>query len=415
MSFSRSIRLVRQLSTTSATTISSTTTTTTATTPSISISKAKFKLRTEHDPDKALQIYSSVSDHYTSPSSSRYAQELTVQRLAKARRFTDIETLIEAHKNNPKITQEPFLCTLIRCYGKAGMYDHALNTFNQMEELGTPRTALSFNALLSACNHSKLFDNVPQLFDEMPKRHGFAPDKVSYGILIKSFCEKGDPELALKTLEEMEKNSIEVTAVTYTTIFDALYKKGKHDEAECVWNEMVKKGCPIDVAAYNVRIGHAHGGEPEGVKKLIEDMAAVGLRPDTISYNYLLTSYCRNERIDEAMKLYQELEASGFKPKAATFRTLVHYLCKNGDFGTGYDVFKRSVFHNKIPDFATLKVLVEGLVEKKNRKDAKGLIRTVKKKFPSNVLNAWKKLEVELGLASEGPSPVVPEVEEVAK
>lgn len=410
MSFSRTIRLVRHLSTTTATTAA-----TAATTSSISISKAKSKLRTEHDPDKALQIYSSVSDHYTSPVSSRYAQELTVQRLARARRFDDIEALIESHKKNPKITQEPFLCSLIRCYGKAGMFDHALNTYNQMDELGTPRSTVSFNALLTACNHSKLFDNVPQLFDEMPKRHGFVPDRVSYGILIKSFCEKGDPQLALKTLGEMEEKGIEVTAVIYTTIYDALYKMGKSDEAENIWNEMVKKGCAIDVAAYNVRIGHAHGGEPEDVKRLIEDMSAVGLRPDTISYNYLLTCYCRNGRMDEAMKLYQELEASGFKPKAATFRTLIYYLSKNGDFGTGYDVFKRSVFHNKIPDFATLKILVEGLVAKKNRKEAKGLIRTVKKRFPSNVLNAWNKVEIELGLASQGSSPDEPQVEEAAR
>lgn len=295
------------------------------------------------------------------------------------------------------------------------MFDHALNTYNQMEELGTPRSTLSFNALLTACNHSRLFDNVPQLFDEMPKRYGFVPDKVSYGILIKSFCEKGDPELALKTLEAMEGKGVEVTAVSYTTVLDSFYKKGKCDEAEDVWNEMLKKGCVIDVAAYNVRIGHAQGGEPEDVKRLIEDMGAVGLRPDTISYNYLLTSYCRSGRMDEAMKLYQELESSGFKPKAATFRTLIHYLCKNGDFGTGYDVFKRSVFHNKIPDFATLKVLVEGLVAKNERKDAKGLIRTVKKKFPPNVLNAWKKVELELGLSSEESSPGTLEVEEAAR
>lgn len=285
------------------------------------------------------------------------------------------------------------------------MFDHALNTYNQMDELGTPRSTVSFNALLAACNNSRLFDRVPQLFDEMPKRYGLVPDKVSYGTLIKAYCEKGSAELALKTLEEMEEKGVEVTAVTFTIILDALYKMGRIDEAERVWNEMVEKGCSPDVATYNVKISHAHGGMPEDVKGLIEEMTASGLKPDTISYNYLLTSYCRNESMDEAMKLYEELEASGFRPKAATFRTLIHYLCKNGAFEMGYDVFKRSVFHHKIPDFATLKVLVEGLVAKKKLKDAKGLIRTVKKKFPSNVLNAWNKLEVELGLISEESSP----------
>lgn len=413
MSSSLSLRLARHLSTSS--TASAVAAEAVAETAApISISRAKSKLRSEFDPDKALQIYSSVSDRYKSPVSSRYAQEITVQRLAKSHRFDDIESLIESHKKDPKITQEPFLCTLIRSYGRAGMFDHALNTFTQMDQLGTPRSTLSFNALLAAGNNSRLFDRVPQLFDEMPKRYELVPDKVSYGILIKAYCEKGSPEKALETLREMEDKGVEVTAVTFTTILDTLYKKGKSDEAEEIWSEMVKKGCALDVAAYNVRISHAHGGQPEDVKGLIEEMTAVGLKPDTISYNYLLTSYCRNGRMDEAMKLYEELEASGFNPKAATFRTLVHYLCKNGDFGTGYDVFKKSVFHHRIPDFATLKVLVEGLVAKKKLKEAKGLIRTVKKKFPPNVLKAWSKLEVELGLVSQESSPDVSVAQEPA-
>ncbi|GMH24630.1 hypothetical protein Nepgr_026473 [Nepenthes gracilis] len=383
-------------------------------TSSISISKAKSKLRSEYDPDKVLEIYSSVSDHYTSPMSSRYAQEFAVKRLAKARRFADIETLIESHKNDPKITEEPYLSTLIRSYGRAGMFDHALKTYTQMDELGTARSSMSFNALLAACNHSKLFDQVPRLFDEMPKRYGVLPDKVSYGILVKSYCNKGSPELAIETLSEMEKKGIEVTAVTFTTILDSLYKKGKGDEAERIWNEMVKKGCLPDVVAYNVRIMYAHGGEPENVKGLIEEMNAAGLKPDTVSYNYLMTSYCKAGMMEEAESVYRELEANGCRPNAATFRTLIYYLCKNEDFEKGYKVFKQSVGLHKIPDFGTLKVLVEGLVKKKKMKAAKGLIRTVKKKFPADFLKSWKKVEVELGLAPEESSLEHADVREAA-
>lgn len=368
---------------------------------SISVSQAKSKLRTEYDPDKALEIYSSVSKHYSSPSSSRYAQDLTVRRLAKSRRFSDIESLIESHKTDPKISQEPFLSTLIRSYGIAGMLDHAIKTFHQMDQFGTPRSTISFNALLSACNQSRQFDRVPQLFDEIPKKYiGLSPDKVSYGILVKSYCEAGHPEKGLEVLREMERKSVEVTAVTSTTILNALYKKGKTEEAEKLWFEMMKTGCELDVASYNVRISNFQGGEPEKVKELIDDMSTLGLKPDTISYNYLMTCFCKRGMLDEAKKVYEGLEGNGCNPNAATFRTLVFYLCLNGLYEQGYKVFKESVRLHKIPDFNTLKHLVEGLVMKKKIKDAKGLIRTVKKTFPPNFLKAWKKLEEELGLVS---------------
>ncbi|XP_022775298.1 pentatricopeptide repeat-containing protein At4g36680, mitochondrial-like [Durio zibethinus] len=380
------------------------TATTSSSSSSISISKAKSKLRTEYDPDKALEIYSSVSKHYSSPSSSRYAQDLTVRRLAKSRRFSDIESLVESHKTDPKISEEPFLSTLIRSYGIAGMLDHAIKTFHQMDQFGTPRSSISFNSLLSACNQSRQFDKVPQLFDEIPKKYsGVSPDKVSYGILIKSYCEAGHAEKGIEVLREMERKSVEVNAVTLTTILNALYKKGKEEEAEKLWSEMMKNGCELDVASYNVRIMNFQGGEPEKVRELIDEMSTMGLKPDTISYNYLMTCYCKNGMLDEAKKVYEGLEGNGCNPNAATFRTLVFYLCLNGLYEQGYKVFKESVRLHKIPDFNTLKHLVEGLVKNKKIKEAKGLIRTVKKKFPPNFLNAWKKLEVELGLVSSNP------------
>ncbi|KAK8517615.1 hypothetical protein V6N12_016460 [Hibiscus sabdariffa] len=369
--------------------------------PSISVSQAKNKLRTEYDPDKALEIYSSVSKQYYSPSSSRYAQDLTVRRLAKSRRFSEIESLLESHKSDPKISQEPFLSTLIRSYGIAGMLDHAIKTFHQMDQLGTPRSTISFNTLLSACNQSRQFDKVPQLFDEIPKKYkGVSPDKVSYGILIKAYCEAGHPVKGLEVLREMERENVAVTTVTFTTILNALYKKGMTEEAEKLWLEMLKTGCELDVAAYNVRISGFQGGDPEKVKELIDDMSSLGLKPDTISYNYLMTCYFKRGMLDEAKKVYEGLESNGCNPNAATFRSMVFYLCLNGLHEQGYKVFKESVRLNKVPDFNTLKHLAEGLVMKKKTKDAKGLIRTVKKTFPPNFLNAWTKLEKELGLSS---------------
>ncbi|KAE8685991.1 Pentatricopeptide repeat-containing protein [Hibiscus syriacus] len=368
---------------------------------SISVSQAKNKLRTEYDPDKALEIYSSVSKNYSSPASSRYAQDLTVRRLANSRRFSEIESFLESHKTDPKISQEPFHSTLIRSYGIAGMLDHAIKTFHQMDQFGTPRSTISFNTLLSACNHSKQFDKVPQLFDEIPKKYnGVSPDKVSYGILIKAYCEAGHPDKGLEVLREMERKSVEVTTVTFTTILNGLYKKGKTKEAEKLWMEMMKTGCELDVAAYNVRISNFQDGDPEKMKELIDEMSSLGLKPDTISHNYLMTCYFKRGMLDEAKKVYERLESNGCNPNAATFRTMVFYLCLNGLYEQGYRVLKESVRLNKIPDFNTLKPLAEGLVKKKKIKDAKGLIRTVKKNFPPNFLNAWTKLEKELRLVS---------------
>ncbi|KAK7359988.1 hypothetical protein VNO77_01960 [Canavalia gladiata] len=370
-------------------------------TAAISISKAKSQLRREFDPDKALEIYSSLSKHYSSPVTSRYAQDLTVRRLAKSRRFPDIVKLLESQKSDPNITQEPFLSTLIRSYGVAGMFDNALSTYHQMDTLGTPRTSLSFNALLSSCILSGLFDKVPELFHQIPSQYDVVPDHVSYGILAKSFCQVGQPDKALQALKQAQaqaQNGVEITAVSYTTVLDALYKQGKNDEAEELWRLMKEKGC-VDVTAFNVRIKHVSGGKPEEVKAVIDEMVETGLVPDTISYNFLMTCYLRCGMVKEGMGVYDGLRGKACRPNAATFRTSVFYLCRNEEFEEGYRVFQESVKLHKIPDFNTTKMLVEGLVKKGNKEEAKELVRIVKNKFPRNVLKAWSKVEESLNLA----------------
>ncbi|VFQ97688.1 unnamed protein product [Cuscuta campestris] len=373
----------------------------------LSISKAKNKLKHERDPDVAVQIYKSFtsSNHLsTSHASVRYAQESTVRRLAKFHRFSDIECFLESHKSDPQIKQEPFLSSLIRCYGLAGMLANAHKLFDEMSELGTPRTSLSFNALLNACISSKLSERVPEYFKEIPAKYKVSPDKFSYGILIKAYCEMGSLEMAMKKLREMEEKGIEVTPIACTTILHGLYKKQRNDEAEKFWNEVMKKnGSFADVGAYNVRLMHIHEGDVEMVEALIEEMLDAGVKPDAISYNYLITCYCKKGMMDEAKKVYDALGSKRCTPNTAIFKTLLFYLCKQGRYATGYKVFKTSVKLHKIPDIDTLKCLVEGLAKDGRKVEVKAMTRTLNKKLSPSLLKDWGKFIEDLGFAPMKP------------
>ncbi|XVF31559.1 hypothetical protein REPUB_Repub17cG0001100 [Reevesia pubescens] len=322
----------------------------------ISISKAKSKLRIEHDLDKALEIYSSVSKHYSSPSSSRYTQDLTACRLAKSHHFFDIDSMIESDKNDPKISQEPFLSTLIRSYGIV-----AATTVN----IAISSSLISISKAKSKLRIEHDPDKALEIYSSVSK-HYSSPSSSRYtqdltacrlakshrffdiDSLIES--DKNDPKISqepfLSTLIRsygivgFKRNGKEKCGGNYTIILNDLYKKGKIEEAEKLWTEMMKTGCELDVASYNVRISNFQGGEPEKVKELIDDMSGLGLN-----------------QIPLVIIIW-------------------------------------------ISDFNTLKHLTEGLVRNKKFKEAKGLIRTVKNKFPPNFLNVWKKLVKELGLVS---------------
>lgn len=382
---------------------------------SISISEVKSKLGSEYHPDKALEIYS-VSDNPTAtPTFARSIERLAVRRLVMSRRFAELETLIESHKkDNPLVTQEPYVASLIQHYGRAGMFDHALKTYEQMDDLGAPRSVLSFNALLCACNHSRSFNRTSGLFSEFPKKFSFVPDAVSYSLLVKSYCDAGSLQMAMGVLKELEDKGIEITAATFTPILVSLYKKGKVDEADKLWKDMQEKGCALDTAAYNVRMMHAQKGKPENVKALIEEMTSVGLKPDTISFNYLLTCFCNNGMMEEAKKVYEGLSENGCRPNAATFRTLIFHLCKAEDFEEAFLFFQKSEREDRIPNFGTLKHLFKGLMKQEKLKEARDLIEVAKKKFPDVKLNAWKKCEKDLNRVTSAAASAAQEVTEEA-
>lgn len=369
----------------------------------LSPSAAKSLLLKEYDPDKALSIISSLTNPSSSPASSRFAVDLAVRRLATARRFEDVESLLESRKSDPAAAQESFVGTIILAYGSARMLDHAISTFEDVCRLCSARpTTQSFNALLSAAVRAKKHRKVRKLFSELSEKHSISPDAVSYSILVKALCLSGKAGRAFEILKVMEEKGFKATNFIYTTLLDSLYKKGEPEKAEDLWNEMTKKGCKPDLATYNVRIMHkALHGSPEEVLESILELEAAGLKPDEITYNYLMTCYSKTGRFDDMNEVYKGMKSKGCEPNAATFKIMLNFLCEKGDFDAAFDLFKDSTKHNRIPDFRTLRPFVEGLAKNFKVEEAKMVISVVRQRFPESLISGWKVLEEELGLSTD--------------
>ncbi|XP_020590437.1 pentatricopeptide repeat-containing protein At4g36680, mitochondrial-like [Phalaenopsis equestris] len=362
-----------------------------------------------HSHSLLLQHFSSVSSFAV----GGHAFDPEIRRLAKFQRFTDIEAILEPRKiilPADYSSREPYLASFITAYASAGMLDHAVRTLDELPRLGAPRTILSLNALLSACNHSKtLSPRVPELFSNLSHCHSLSPDKVSYGILIKSLCLARNASKALLVLEEMDNKRIEITAISYTTIMDSLYKEGKPKEAERLWQEMRAKGVVPDVAAYNVRaMDRAVNGNPNDVIGVMEEIKAEGMAPDIFTYNYIMICYCKHGRVEDAKGVYRELKEKGCEANAATYKNLLYALCKNNDFVGGLEIFEDCVKQRRVPDLGSVMMLVKGLMKASKIRAAKRVVTGLRKKFPEDFSGSWKKLENVVGLSNDEK---VPEVE----
>ncbi|KAG8060167.1 hypothetical protein GUJ93_ZPchr0002g26396 [Zizania palustris] len=368
--------------------------------PTLTASAAKSLIRRERDPDRVVSLFEAIDAASLSASSTRHALSLAARRLSRARRFADANALLSSHL--PASPTEPQLAAILCAYAPASLPEKALIAFRSAAaSLPSPISPLPFNALLSVFLRCRRHRRIPILFTELSKEFSITPDASSYGILVKAYCMTGKDAKAHEVLDQMRMQGITPTTHIYTTMIDSLYKQKNIDEAKRLWKQMLESGCKPDQATYNVKtMYYSLNGKTEEVHEVMKEMEAAGVKPDTITYNFLMTSYSKDGKVEDAKELYHSLGDKGCSANAATYKYMLAELCAHGDLDGALEIFMESFKRDKVPNFNTMRGLVEGLSKGGRVAEAKNVVYKVKKKFPNSLLSGWKKLEKELGLDS---------------
>ncbi|KAF9590762.1 hypothetical protein IFM89_038289 [Coptis chinensis] len=290
----------------------STATAVAATTPTSTRTPMKTIVNNLFKQKKYTQL---VTDFKKSAESSRFrakhrVYEDTIRRLASAKRFKLIEEILEDHKKYNDITKEGFAIRLISLYGKAGMLEHAVKTFDELPELKCDRTVKSFNAILSACVESKNYDKVESMFREMPKKLGVGVDEFSYTIVIQAFCGMGNMDKAVLLLDEMEGKGLKPNLVTYNVLLHKLYEEG----------------------------------------------------------------YCKDGKMDGAKRVYEDLVKSDLGLNRWTYDAYLPFLCEKEDYDLALELCKKSMDNNCKIDGKLVQAVVDGLVKNSKLEAAKRLV-----------------------------------------
>ncbi|XWS12764.1 hypothetical protein CRYUN_Cryun37aG0118300 [Craigia yunnanensis] len=297
--------------------------------------------------------------------SYKQAYDDTVHRLASARQFSLIDDILQHQKKYKEISEEGFVIRLMILYGKAGMFEHAQKLFDEMPELKCNRTVKSFNALLAACVHSKKFDNVEKLFEQLPEQLGIEPDLVSYNTVIKAFSEMGSLDSALSVLDTLEKKGLEPNIVTFNTLLDGLFSKGRIADGEKIWELMERKNVVPNIGSYYSKLRRlVYENKMLEAVELWEEMESKGIKPDVNSYNALIKGYCNDGNLEQVKKWYSELKKSCCLPDRFTYLTLVSFLCKKNEFEMAIEICKEAMDRRVIAGTALIhRLLKESMIE----------------------------------------------------
>ena len=99
--------------------------------------------------------------------------------------------------------------------------------------------------------------------------------------------------------------------------------------------------------------------------------------------------------LEEGKKLLKSMKSRGIQPSSDCYYSLVYFLCQGKDFDAALSIAKESMEKGWVPNFGTMKSLVEGLVGVSKVDEAREVIKQVKEKVTKNV-EMWD--EIEAGL-----------------
>ncbi|CAL5060185.1 unnamed protein product [Urochloa decumbens] len=259
---------------------------------------------------------------------------------------------------------EPTLAALIAAYGKAAIPQEAVKLFRMMPDLGIPRTALSYNAVLKAILCRGREAMARRIYNAMIAE-GVAPDLSTYNTLIWGFglCKK--MESAVRVFGDMKAHGVVPDATTYNTLLNAWVRAGDLESAHKVFDEMTGEGIERNSVSYNVMIkGYVEAKKVEEAVALFTEMGEKGLRLSEKTFAGLMPGLCDDrERVAEARKAVDDMAERRLTPKdKSVFLRLVTTLCTAGDLDGALEVHKKSrQFKHFLVDPRQYGVLMEGL------------------------------------------------------
>ncbi|KAI6682892.1 hypothetical protein NL676_028805 [Syzygium grande] len=345
-----------------------------------------------HAP-KALAFFAQLSRHPTyahSASSFDHAIDLA----ARARDYRAAWAFV-ARMRSLRLGPSPKTFAIIaERYVAAGKPDRAVKVFLSMHEHGCRQDLSSFNTVLDILcksRHVEMASN--KLFKVLRGR--FKADCVSYNIIANGWCLIKRTPMALEVLKEMVDRGLNPSSTTYNIMLKGFFRAGQVDEAWQFFLQMKKRKCDIDVVTYTTikkakRVFDEMAREGilpsvvtynamiqvlckkdnvENAILVFEEMLRKGYVPNSITYNLVIRGLCHAGHMDRAVEFMSRMEADGCEANVQTYNIIIRYFCDAGEIENGMHLFEKMGSGVCLPNLDTYNILISSMFVRKKSDD----------------------------------------------
>lgn len=272
-----------------------------------------FSIR--HVLEKNVYVGTALTDTYSKCGAISYAENVFVRT---------------PEKNSVTYT------TMMMCYGQHGMGKRALTLYDSMLRSGIKPDAVTFVAILSACNYTGLVDEGLQIFESMEKIHKIKPTIEHYCCVADMLGRVGKVVEAYEFVKGLGEvgNTMEI----WGSLLGACKNHGHFELGKVVAKKLLNMGTEKRMAGYHVLLSniYAEEGEWENVDRVRKKMKEKGLQKETgCSWieivGFVNCFVSRDEKHTQSDEIYNMLDKLTLDMKDAGYKPL--YSSNFNDFG----------------------------------------------------------------------------------
>jgi len=199
----------------------------------------------------------------------------------------------------------------------------------------------TYNTLIDACARACEMASVQALLEEMATEN-LTPNIITYGAILKGYCQKNLLDEALELFNDMLTSGIEPDEIVFNTLLDGCARQGLYERG----------------------------------MKLFQRMKDSGVKPSNYTLSVLVKLANRGKKLDRAFQICDELTSQySFRLNVHVFANLVQACTQHNQLRRGIDTLVRMVQERVRPDTRTYSLLLKSCVENREGKQAEGLLR----------------------------------------
>lgn len=231
--------------------------------------------------------------------------------------------------------------SLIACFLRRGFIDDALSIFESMKKMTIKPSEYTYSLVIKAVGHSRGWQYALHLLKEIETQDSLRLDTVAYNTLISVCGRVGKWKEVHQLWGKLKQKGCKETMVTYRLLVSTFVQSDQVELALQAYHDMTNNGWkPNEDVLKGLTCVCAKGGQWILALDFFQKMVDLGTKPSKITYNTLINSLGKAQEVDLAFKTYEHMQAVGHRADAYTMRALLNCLKRTDQFTRSISLFE---------------------------------------------------------------------------